>query len=94
MKTKIPSLSYNALFKAVIANNKYLLSALVKAILDYYKLDIDVINKSGAWYSYNGEKIGQGKENTKIFLRNNPDIAAEIDYKVREHYNILSEGEK
>ena len=56
--------------------------------------DIDIINKSGAWYSYNGEKIGQGKENTKIFLRNNPDIASEIDYKVREHYNILSEGEK
>jgi len=56
--------------------------------------DIDIINKSGAWYSYNGEKIGQGKENTKIFLRNNPDIAAEIDYKVREHYNILNEGEK
>jgi recombination protein RecA len=56
--------------------------------------DIDVINKSGAWYSYNGEKIGQGKENTKIFLRNNPNIAAEIDYKVREHYNILNEGEK
>ena len=56
--------------------------------------DIDIINKSGAWYSYNGEKIGQGKENTKIFLRNNPDIAAEIEYKVREHYNILNEGEK
>jgi recombination protein RecA len=56
--------------------------------------DIDIINKSGAWYSYNGEKIGQGKENTKIFLRNNPDIASEIDYKIREHYNILSEGEK
>ncbi|MBQ7239826.1 MAG: recombinase RecA [Bacilli bacterium] len=56
--------------------------------------EIDVINKSGAWYSYNGEKIGQGKENTKIFLRNNPDIAAEIDYRVREHYNILNEGEK
>lgn len=45
MKTKIPSLSYNAMFKAVIANNKYLISALVKVILDYYKLDIDVMNK-------------------------------------------------
>ena len=56
--------------------------------------DIDVINKSGAWYSYNGEKIGQGKENTKIFLRNNPDIAEEIDYKVREHYGILPKGDK
>ena len=56
--------------------------------------DIDIINKSGAWYSYNGEKIGQGKENTKIFLRNNPDIAADIDYKVREHYGILPKGDK
>ena len=50
--------------------------------------DIDIINKSGAWYSYNGEKIGQGKENTKLFLKNNPDIAKEIDKKVREHYGI------
>lgn len=45
MKTKIPSLSYNAMFKAVIANNKYILSALVKSILDYYNLDIDITNK-------------------------------------------------
>ena len=50
--------------------------------------DIDIINKSGAWYSYNGEKIGQGKENTKLFLKNNPEIAKEIDKKVREHYGI------
>ncbi len=50
--------------------------------------DIDIINKSGAWYSYNGEKIGQGKENTKLFLKNNPEIAQEIDKKVREHYGI------
>ena len=46
MKTKILSLSYNAMFKAVIANNKYLLSVLVKVILDYYKLDINVIDKN------------------------------------------------
>ena len=50
--------------------------------------EIGVLEKSGAWYSYNGEKIGQGKENTKIFLKNNPDIAADIDSKIREHYNI------
>ncbi|MBR6072746.1 MAG: recombinase RecA [Bacilli bacterium] len=50
--------------------------------------EIGVLEKSGAWYSYNGEKIGQGKENTKIFLKNNPDIAADIDAKIREHYNI------
>ena len=50
--------------------------------------EIGVLEKSGAWYSYNGEKIGQGKENTKIFLKNNPDIAADIDSKIREHYKI------
>ena len=50
--------------------------------------DIDVINKSGAWYAYNGEKIGQGRENAKIFLQEHPDICADVDRKVREHYNI------
>ena len=53
--------------------------------------EIGVLEKSGAWYSYNGEKIGQGKENTKIFLKNNPDMAAEIDNAIREHYNIAGE---
>ncbi len=50
--------------------------------------EVDVIEKSGAWYSYNGEKIGQGKENAKIFLKNNPEIAAEVEAQIREHYNI------
>ncbi len=50
--------------------------------------EADVIEKSGAWYSYNGEKIGQGKENAKIFLKNNPDIAEEVERLVREHYGI------
>ncbi|MBE5938997.1 MAG: recombinase RecA [Lachnospiraceae bacterium] len=50
--------------------------------------DIDVVNKSGAWYAYNGEKIGQGRENAKIFLKNNPDIMSEIESKVREHYFV------
>ena len=45
MKTKIPSLSYNAVFKSVIANNKYILGVLVKTILDYYKLNIDITDK-------------------------------------------------
>ena len=44
----------------------------------------DVVQKSGAWFSYNGEKIGQGKENTKGFLANNPDIYAEIEAKVKD----------
>ncbi len=52
-------------------------------------VDADIIQKSGAWFSYNDEKIGQGKENAKAFLENNPDIYNEIDRKVREHYNIV-----
>lgn len=49
---------------------------------------IDVVNKSGAWYAYNGEKIGQGRENAKQFLTDNPQICAEIEAKVRSHYGI------
>ncbi len=44
----------------------------------------DIIIKSGAWFSYNGEKIGQGKENTKAFLANNPDLCAEVEQKIKE----------
>ncbi|MDE6743304.1 MAG: recombinase RecA [Lachnospiraceae bacterium] len=50
--------------------------------------EIDVINKSGAWYAYQGNKIGQGRENAKIFLKDNPEICAEVDRKVREHFNL------
>ena len=48
--------------------------------------NIDVVVKSGAWYAYEGQKIGQGRENAKIFLDEHPEIRAEIDRKVREHY--------
>ena len=53
----------------------------------------DIINKAGAWYSYNGEKIGQGRENAKQFLTEHPDMLAEIDEKVRAHYGIGEEKE-
>ncbi|MBQ9790897.1 MAG: recombinase RecA [Clostridia bacterium] len=43
----------------------------------------DIIQKSGAWFSYNGEKIGQGKENTKQYLANNPEFAKEIENKIK-----------
>ena len=52
--------------------------------------DINVIDKSGAWYSYNGEKIGQGKENVKALLRDNRELRDELEYKIREHYDILN----
>ena len=50
--------------------------------------DLGIIEKSGAWYAYNGEKIGQGKENAKIFLKNNPDIASQVESLIREHYDF------
>ena len=56
--------------------------------------DIDIIDKSGAWYSYNGEKIGQGKENAKQFLRDNPTIKEEIENKVRESHGILKQDKE
>ncbi len=43
-----------------------------------------LVDKSGAWYSYNGERIGQGKDNARQYLRNNPQVAAEIEQKIRE----------
>lgn len=47
-----------------------------------------ILDKSGAWYAYNGEKIGQGKDNAREFLRENPDLAVEIENKVRESMGI------
>ena len=47
-------------------------------------IELGIIKKSGAWFSYNDEKIGQGKENTKLYLEKNPDVMAEVEAKVRE----------
>ena len=51
-------------------------------------VNADIIQKSGAWFSYNDNKIGQGKENAKLYLENNPEVMAEVEQKIREHYNI------
>ena len=51
-----------------------------------------VINKSGAWYAYNGEKIGQGRENAKQYLRDNPVVMTDVEQKVREHYGLPADG--
>ena len=50
--------------------------------------DLNIVNKSGAWYAYNGEKIGQGRENAKTTLSNNPEMMTEIEAAVREHYGM------
>lgn len=50
--------------------------------------EANIVNKSGAWYAYGGNKIGQGRENTKQYLRDNPEILEEISGKVRAHYGL------
>ena len=50
----------------------------------------DIVEKSGAWYAYKGEKIGQGKENAKLFLEQNPKAAAEIEMAIREKAGLIS----
>ena len=47
-------------------------------------VDRDIIHKSGAWFSYKDQRIGQGRENARLFLKDNPDIAAEIDKIIRD----------
>ena len=53
---------------------------------------IDLVRKSGAWYAYEGEKIGQGRENAKAYLEANPEVMEELDRKVREHYHLNGES--
>ncbi|ONJ06057.1 recombinase RecA [Burkholderia cenocepacia] len=49
-----------------------------------------IVDKAGAWYSYNGEKIGQGKDNAREFLRENPEIAREIENRIRESLGVVA----
>jgi recombination protein RecA len=51
-------------------------------------VDKNIIEKSGAWFSYGGTRIGQGRENVKAFLQEHADMAAEIEAKVRESYGL------
>ncbi len=61
--------------------------SMVGDILDV-ATNADIIVKSGAWFAYKGEKIGQGRENAKQYLEENPEVLAEIDKAVREHYGL------
>ena len=56
--------------------------------------NINIISKSGAWYAYEGDKIGQGRENAKTYLRENPEFCAMIEEKVREYYFADPEAEE
>ncbi len=55
-------------------------------------VNLKLVEKAGAWFSYNGEKIGQGKENAKEYLREHPEVAAEIEAKIRANAKALSEA--
>ena len=56
--------------------------------------DAGIIEKSGAWYSYNGEKLAQGRENVKLLFKSNDDFRNEIETKVREHYGVSKKKDK
>lgn len=50
--------------------------------------ELDIVQKSGSWYSYNEERLGQGRENAKLFLKENPEVRLDIQTKIREHYGL------
>ncbi|MEJ6527928.1 recombinase RecA [Exiguobacterium sp. USCH10] len=53
--------------------------------------DLDIVQKSGAWYSFNEERLGQGRENAKQYMKENPPIAAEVERQIRDHYGLNGE---
>ena len=57
-------------------------------------VEMDIVNKSGAWFSYNGDRLGQGRENAKQFLKDNPAVADTIDTKIREAHNLNAAAER
>ncbi|WP_407984356.1 recombinase RecA family protein [Priestia abyssalis] len=50
--------------------------------------ELDIVQKSGSWYSYNEERLGQGRENAKQFLKENPEVRLEVAMQIREHYGL------
>jgi len=54
-------------------------------------VNLDIVNKAGAWFSYNGDKIGQGREAAKLYLKNNPAVMKEVENKVRDNFNLAFE---
>jgi len=54
-------------------------------------VELDIINKSGSWFSYNDTKMGQGRENAKQYLRENKEVAEEINKKIRAHFSLRSD---
>ena len=55
--------------------------------------DLDIVQKSGAWYSYNGDRLGQGRENAKQFMKENPGTAEEVEQKIRDYHGLTESQE-
>ena len=55
--------------------------------------NLGIVNKSGSWFAYDGDKIGQGRENAKQWLASHPDKMEEIDHKVRAHYQVSEDAD-
>lgn len=78
-------------FKSVVVDIMYGQGVSYEGELVDLATEANIIEKSGSWYSYNGNKIGQGKENVKLLFKDNKELAKEIDTKVREYYGIKKE---
>ena len=65
--------------------------SMVGDILDL-AASVNIVNKSGAWYAYEGDKIGQGRENAKQYLKDNPEVCKEIEDRIRAHFDLSGEG--
>lgn len=57
-------------------------------------VEVDLVKKSGSWYAYNGDKIGQGRENAKLYLAGHPDVMSEIEELVRQHFQSVGASEE
>ena len=75
-------------------------NSILCSVKEFPKRDIldlavkcDLVSKSGAWFAYNGDKIGQGRENAKTYLSEHPEIMEELEQKIRAHYHIGAEGD-
>jgi len=53
-------------------------------------VEINLVQKSGAWYAYGDLRLGQGRENTREYLKKNPELAQELDTKIRQHFQAAS----
>jgi len=81
-------------FKAVTVDIMYGQGCSKEGELVDLAADAGIIEKSGAWYAYKGEKLAQGKENVKLLFKNNESLMEEIESQVREHYGIGKKNNK